>query len=130
MERGEMSQAHQIESKEAPAGRNLLTDYEGTFAAMAEVEGSEYWKNLNSKDEEYSTIGAVKYLESLRQKGTRFGGPSEDELPIVCEVYGDGGLTRWGVRIDGEVLFSEFHAKGPGLEEKLEKAKRLGFKLY
>jgi len=118
-----------IEQKEQPSKFNLLTNYEETIRALAEVEG-EAWFNGDQKKKniENTTRGALEHLkrlaaldEELRSEG---GEPEESENAIYS-VYGDGGWNRWMIMRNGEVRFSRFHNP-----EKSGEVETRGFKIF
>ena len=50
----------------------------------------------------------------------------ESNSPIGAVIYGEGGWTRWFVRLDGEVTLSRWNSN----PEVCKKAEALGFRLY
>jgi hypothetical protein len=111
------------ESKEGESRFNLLTNYDGTVAAIAEVEG-EGWLYQNGKSDGNNTTGAVEHLKKLVDHGMLPG--EEDE--IVYQIYGGGGSTRWNVMGNGEIRFSKTHSWIT--PEKTRKSEELGFKIF
>jgi hypothetical protein len=109
------------EMKERPSKFNLLTNYEETTRAMAEVEGESWWNgDQKGKKTDYTTRGAVEHLARLNQRNAE----AENDV-VVFSVYGIGGVSRWMVMGDGEVRFSRFHDP-----EKAKKAEEAGFKIF
>jgi len=110
-----------VEQKEQPSKFNLLTNYEETIRAMAEVEGESWWNgDQKSKKMDYTTRGAVEHLKKLAERKTEV-----EKDVVVFSVYGTGGVSRWMIMSDGEVRFSRFHDP-----EKAKEAEKKGFKIF
>ena len=118
-----------IEERERPAKFNLLTNYEETIRAMAEVEGEAWFnKDQNSKKTDYTTRGAIEHLkrlaafdEELRSEGKE----PEESGNAVYSVYGNGGWNRWMIMRNGEVKFSRFHNP-----QRAGEAEAKGFEIF
>lgn len=109
------------ELKEQVYPFNLLTNYEMTLAAMAEVEGG-FWLRDDQKgiQKELSTRGAIEYFEKLKKSGAH-----PEDTDVIYTIYGNGGVSRWKLMGNGEVWFSEFHH-----QDKAKKAEERGFKIF
>ncbi len=108
-----------FEQEHAP--RNLISNFEETVLAIAELEG-EYWLKMSKKAEgEGSVKEALEYLRNNQ---------GEDAPPI--SIYGGGGINRWMVKVDGSVEFSKHHATRGGQNDAgdIKKAQELGFKIF
>lgn len=99
---------------------NLRINPEGTRNTIAEVEGSA-WLDMDRRSKEYSVDGAIEVLK----KRVFEEEDDDEEDPIVFEIYGSGGVSRWKVRKSGKVLFSAFHDA-----KKAEKARARGFEIF
>jgi hypothetical protein len=118
-----------IEQKEQPSKFNLLTNYEETVRAMAEIEG-EAWLSgdQESKKTDLTTRGAIEHLKRLAGVDAEFradGIEPEEYDSAVYSVYGNGGWSRWMIMRDGEVRFSKFHDP-----DKAKKAEAVGFRIF
>ncbi len=116
----------QKESKEGYS-HNLLTNFEETIQKMAEVEGlnsevsGQGWLKRETAEDagEESIAAAMKHLKEGDYE-------EEDARDIFTKILGDGNVNRWGVRRNGDIAFSRFHAG----KEFLEKAEELGFEIF
>jgi len=107
---------------------NLLTSYKETMDAMAEIEG-EAWLRLQSNESStYSAAWALKFVHEARSMNDIEADSqiSHDDNVVVVKIYGNSGINRWYVKIDGSVEFSAFHAD----QDVIEKVKKLGFKIF
>jgi len=112
--------------------RNLLSNLDETLLAMAKIEGdiwlldqlesiqnADIWLGTNPDD-----VPRVLPIETVGWALIECRREDEiDEDAIACIVYGAFGWNRWGVRYDGEVIFSRYHAR----RGDTEKAESLGF---
>ncbi len=113
-----------LESRENIKEFNLLTNFEETINAMAEVEGQDWLlADQNDPDQSRCIGGAVEYLHKLHSEGLTDEYLREN--PVVTDIYGVGGYSRWFIMLNGEVRFSQHHHP-----EKAKKAEALGFKLF
>jgi len=111
-----------IESKEKVYPFNLLTNYEETLRAMAEVEGGSWLRDDQSIGQKESTTrGAIEYAEELLKKEQA----KPEVTDVIYTIYGNGGVSRWKLMGNGEVWFSESHHP-----EKAKKAEERGFKIF
>lgn len=118
MEKAEIN----IESKEEVYPFNLLTNYEETLKAMAEVEGGSWLRDdQGSSQKESTTRGAIEHVKELLEKEHA----KPEETDVIYTIYGNGGVSRWMLMGNGDVLFSEFHHS-----EKAKKAEEKGFKIF
>lgn len=110
-----------IEQKVEKPTYNLLTNFDETLRAMAEVEGHEDWFKTSQSS---SGTGSVRQaLEQLKE----WGDPKDqEESNALVDIYGSLGSNRWMVMRNGEVRFSRFHAN----LEKIQKAEEMGFKIF
>lgn len=107
---------------------NLLTNFEETLQAMAEIEGHG-WLEMQKREAPHgqNINGALEQLKKWPDEASN----PELKDTILIVVNGSGGGLRWGVTHSGEVKFSGFHvASGSQGQEQLEKAKALGFNIY
>lgn len=109
--------------KEHPP-RNLRTHYNETLGAMATLEGPS-WLRLQQGGGEQTMASAVEAIQR-RTKDEFKDDDEDDHSPIVHVIYGDAGVDRFMVRLDGTVEFSGRHASSP---ERLAQAKTLGFRI-
>lgn len=128
-------------------GMNLLTNYDDTLLAMAEIEG-EGWLDRQLRATEDMQLTAPNMLKHIRRKHEDVAEYKKDletetdpeeikaiehyldifgdlEDPVGDSIYGSGGWNRYIVRGTGEVLFSRQHGG-----EDTEKAKALGFNIW
>jgi hypothetical protein len=93
--------------------------------SFAQVEGIEKAQRSVSENNPYSLLGAYTRLEELGNEPdlTGFYHPED----VVAEVYGDGGINRYFVRRNGEILFSRSHAISP---KAIQKAIAAGFTIW
>lgn len=131
--------------KQSSKEMNLLTNYDDTLLAMAELEGEGWLETqLNASKSDWLTVPCaidkiresqetieedrkalavatdpkeINYLESMLEDAEEF---------LAGEIYGSGGGHRYFVRVTGEVVFSEMH----GLDSCARKAKALGFVMH
>ena len=130
--------------------RNILTNLEETLLAMSAVEDRSGTRWLQRQHQALDLLENVELTgdpddvdEDLRQKvgytvgealiecngrsvmPDYFSQEDWDEMRegIATIIYGSGGWNRWGVRYNGEVLFSRHHAR----EGDTERAESYGF---
>lgn len=140
-----------MKDKPRQSVRNILTHQDDTLLAMAAIENriGDSWLTQQLEAIEVIRGYDLAYLSQRNDDGIQIkiaytiaealiecapGRPdwADDETwegmqrGIACIVYGDGGWNRWGVRYNGEVLFSEYHTRSGDLE-KVEAA---GFKTW
>lgn len=108
----------QNENREKISERNLLTNYEETVDAIAEIEGQS-WKEGQNRDGK-TTLSALKKLQSLVPD------PDRDLGMDVFTIYGMGGFNRYFVYPDGRIAFSDYQAR----RGDSDKARALGFKVF
>ncbi len=122
------------ESQEAERPpRNILTHYQETLDAMAEIEGEGWKKRQETTRSGHCLLDALDALQSFLAKN-----PSEKALKFWdFQVYGSGGGNRYLVRSDGSVEFSAGHAvelaseTGHISKDKIIKVvASLGFKIF
>lgn len=126
---------------------NLLTNYDDTLLAMAELEG-EGWLNRQLHATEDTALCVPRALKYVRKKQQEISEDEEDlknetdpeekewlkrniekarESNVTgADIYGSGGYHRYFVRPDGTVTFSAGHAT----LENIAKAKALGFETW
>ena len=127
---------------------NLLTNYDDTLLAMAEIEG-EGWLDQQLRVTEDTQLSVPNMLKHIRKKHEDLAEHEKDletetdpeeiesikhyldifgdlEDSVGDTIYGSGGWNRYIVKGTGEVLFSRLHS---GTED-IEKAKELGFKIF
>jgi hypothetical protein len=92
---------------------NFRKNKDAVLKAFEIMEGS--W--ILNEDGAYSIKGAIKWLETVSEN-------HEGDFTI----YGGGGINRYFVYPNGDVIFSEYHAKFPK-EKSTSKAVELGFKI-
>ena len=116
------------EVEESGSRFNLLTNYEETLQAMAEIQGVAWLESqMREAPADLNVKGALAQLKMVAANGIS----PELNDGILTTIYGAGGGLRWGVTFSGEVKFSGFHiASGSQGQDQLEKAKALGFKIY
>lgn len=116
--------------------RNLITHYDDTLLAMAELEG-EGWLDHQlhtAPDREYDVPRAVAQVTRRQQDAKDWTPDPEypnDKPPDLRDtvgdaIYGSGGWHRYFVRGTGDVIFSGMHAS----PENRKKAKELGFEVW
>jgi hypothetical protein len=108
------------EKKEKNYPYNLLTNYNDTIEAMAEVEGQAWLNGDQNSKNNNTTQGAVEHINKTVSQSSLV----EDDDPVYV-VYGNAGVSRWIIKANGEVWFSEFHDP-----EKAKKAAQKGFNLF
>ena len=69
------------------------------------------------EDGPYTVKGSLTWLEKVSEN---------DEETFT--IYGSGGINRYFLHANGDVIFSEYHAKFPK-EKSIAKALELGFKI-
>jgi len=115
--------------------RNLLTAYDETLLAMAEIEGYGWLSvELDPKhpwSERDSVRSALKGLQHHRDANEKAKREGRDwavlpETESVEEIYGAGGWNRWIVLLNGDVMLFGMHAP----QEMRERAKALGFRIF
>ena len=84
------------------------------------VEGERYCRDLTEPVDVYTSRPAGQVWAEWLIKNGDHAGPN-DSTQIV--IYGEGGWTRYYVRGDGSVVFSERHSA----PKSLERAKAAGF---
>ena len=120
--------------------RNILTDLDAALLAMAAIEDRrgdswltrqleavarlegidldifDIWDRSKHHVQADSISNAVEYTigQAIIQCSQGFEMRQEG---IACIVYGDGGWNRWGVRYNGEVIFSRYHTRSGDLEK-------------
>ena len=127
--------------------RNLLTDYDDTLLAMAEIEG-EGWLDRQLRATESDQITVPNMLKHIRLRQQEIDEHEKDleaetdpeEIEsikhyldifgdhrdfMINSIYGGGGWNRWFVRANGEVVLSRHHASS----ESIARAKELGFEV-
>jgi len=118
MEKAEIN----LESKEKVYPFNLLTNYEETLKAIAEVEGGSWLRiDQEGKNKENSTRDAVEHAKELLE----IEKANLEPTAVIYDIYGNGGVSRWKLMGNGEVWFSEFHDL-----DKAKKAEERGFKIF
>ena len=100
----------------ADSKMNLLTNFEGTFKALCELE-------FKGREGRFVSELKQELQEALKDVQEC---PEEDDEYAVYDFYGALGVHRYMVTNKGEVKFSAFHAEG----NAVAKAKVLGFKTY
>jgi len=102
---------------------------ESVVEAITSVEGAA-WKDSDSRSgESEGTVRAA--LLRIEQQRASLTDEESAENPIVATIYGQGGINRYKVRLNGEVLFSGFHNRqSVGGGRSLEKAQAAGFTVY
>ena len=105
-------------NKEKLTERNLLTNFDQTVELMRQIEGNAWYKNYIDD--------AKSMVEHLKELADSDLGPDD----VAGSIYGDGGVTRWMVMVNGEIRFSALHDTGDGRKIKTKKAEALGFKLF
>lgn len=99
--------------------RNLLTNYRETLRAIAEIEGPAWLQDQATE----TTNTAREIFEHLRELDAE----TKQKASALFDLYGSGGRHRWIIRTDGTVEFSAHHAID---EEKINKARKLGFNIF
>lgn len=92
---------------------NFRKDKDGVLKAFELMEGP--W--ILNEDGKYTINGAIEWLNSVSEN---------HEGNFI--IYGGGGVNRYFVYPNGDVVFSEYHAKFPK-EKSIAKASELGFKI-
>jgi hypothetical protein len=140
-----MKEEIQIEKQEKPT-MNLLTNFDDTLQAMAEIEGYDWLvkelrliekkKNNNNGDYYQCLAGALEYLKKIREDIEEETDPEEKKYSLdnfkdkIFVVYGSGGWNRWFVNGFGEVKYSKYHAPaGVDNSALFKKIEALGFEL-
>jgi len=98
---------------------NLIsTDRKELRDAFDFVEGTGFFHCSEYQKTIYSIRSAYRVLDY---------GYNENSATTnsVTTIYGKGGWTRYGVRSNGDVYFSEYHSS----PEQLQKAKVIGFEI-
>ena len=107
--------------------RNILTNLEETLLAMSAVEdrGNYYGKTQRVG---YTVGEALIECNGRSVMPDYFSQEDWDEMQdgIGTIVYGADGWNRWGVKYNGEVLFSRHHAR----EGDIKLAESYGFKTW
>ena len=91
---------------------NFRKNTNEALAAFKAMEGEWVLEN----DGPYTVKGAIEWLKKVSEN---------NEGDFI--VYGAGGINRYFVYANGDVIFSEYHAKHPQ-EKTIKKAQELGFK--
>jgi len=91
---------------------NLRKNQNDVLTAFEVMEGE--W--VLEGDGPYTVKGAIEWLKKISEN---------NEGDFI--VYGGGGVNRYFVYPNGDVVFSEYHAKHPQ-EKTIKKAQELGFK--
>jgi len=99
--------------------RNLLTAFDETLGAMAEVEGNA-WLQVQSQGRGYSVPEALHRIRTVPLYGTN---PDH----YSCVIYSAGGMSRWIVTGNGTVTFSKWHCHD---RWTLRQVQELGFDLF
>jgi len=136
--------------------RNLLTDFDETLEAMALVEDrvgaswlTRQLASLENEDVDLTIHGALDHINRMKEAHREclytaehkaedeadakwWLELAEDKMRYLFIVYGDGGWNRWGVRGNGEVMFSTMHSRGGEgkFSSDTEKAESLGFRTW
>jgi len=108
-----------------------------TFQAVGIIEGLSWHRDQaasEARGSEYSYAFALSHWKKRRVKLDELFRSDPDEAAYEVEenrtigavIYGTGGMNRWYVRLDGEVVFSVRHSS----EKMCEHAERLGFELF
>ena len=100
-----------METEQEKLPLNLLTNYEETVQAIAEIEGNGWRKMSEESPGEYSLGGILHHLKTSEWEG-------------AYTLYGNGGWNRYYVSPDGTVRFSKAHGK-----KDAEHARELGFEI-
>ena len=133
------------EDPDVPNRMNLLTNYDDTMLAMAELEG-EWWFNRQleaTEDDELTVPNMLKHIRRTQQEAKE----NMEELATATDpetiaylkrmldgwetdtvggtIYGAGGWHRYMVQADGKVLYSGMHGR-----EDAPKAEELGFEIF
>lgn len=125
---------------------NLLSNYDNTLLAMADIEG-ESWLNKQLSSTEDSPFTVLQILKHLRVRVEEIEENKKDleietdpeEIAFLEKniktwtneivgdaIYGKDGINRWFVRGNGEVVFSKMHSS----PEDCKKAEELGFEIF
>jgi hypothetical protein len=104
----------------APTPRNLLSHFDQTLAAMAELETPE-WTREQGPDE------ADRHRQNLANALAWLRDPRGSRGPFI--VTGWGGVNRWAVHRDGTVVFLLGETSKAGTSESAARAASLGFRI-
>ena len=119
--------------KERALSRNLLTAFDETMRAMAEIEGDWWLREKEEKPNMTNIAGVIKFLQDTSSvRARKDGGEIADaeerkeffRKMYAFQVYGGGGSNRWYVYPNGDVAFSGHHNPD---ERVRQKARALGF---
>jgi len=108
---------------------NLLTNFEGTILAIAQMEGKgdkvseDGWRRV-AENEIKEALEALQEAKEDIEGG--FLDKDEASTTGVGLIHGAGDVHKYGVSAGGEVRFSAHHAD----EEAIAKAKKIGFETY
>ena len=124
---------------------NLITNYDDTLLAMAELEGPGWLEGALRDTDEQSVNFALKQIERVNREIAEYTKDLETEIypeevaflkreikhlqeSTVSNVtiYGAGGDHRYFVKADGEVVYSAGHST----RADVQNAKDLGFSLW
>lgn len=88
---------------------DLLEGYDLAYLAHDSNDGVQVWYTIGEALIELASVGVRP--DDCDQE-------SWDEIrdQIACIVYGAEGWNRWGVRYNGDVIFSRFHARTGDLD--------------
>lgn len=113
---------------------NILTNFDNTIQAMAEIEGYGWLEKAlhhdNCRPSHECVQQALEDIKRFQDDQARYKSTPGDEWlikdpddDIVAIIYGSGGWNRWQVFGSGRIQLSSLHSN----RETNEKAKRLGF---
>ena len=108
-----------------------------TFDAMGIIEGLSWSRDQaasEARGSEYTFAFALSHWKKRRVKLDELFRSDPDEAAyevrenrtIGAIIYGTGGMNRWYVRLDGEVVFSALHSN-KGTQDRVE---ALGFSIF
>ena len=118
--------------KLANTTRNFDRDSESVLkAAFDAVEGQGFYDhNKYSKGDQTidSVIGQLLKLREAKEASSELYEDYDDNY-VIDTIYGNGGVHRYPVRLNGNIAFSAMHANYPS-EEHIEKARQQGFEIF
>lgn len=125
-----MNSKEQLNTKETAEQErsqfNILNDLDSAVNAMATIEGVEEI----SKAMEWTPRARKRAEEIIEQ--IKNWTPLDDEdrrhPPILDSIYGNGGVHRYMIRANGDILYSAFHSSVD--PENIDRAKELGFEIH
>jgi len=121
-----MNSKEQLNTKETAEQErsqfNILNDLDSAIEAMAIIESVEETKGWTTKAREH----AEEFVRQIKE-WTPLDDEDKENPPLIGSIYGNGGVHRYMIRANGDILYSAFHSSVD--PENIDRARELGFEI-